>query len=293
MDFSSIKAFFYSIDHALLIVAILISTILVSWLFNKIFGRLIRRSSLLLNNDPTNYQFLKHSISALIYIIGFSTAVYMIPSLRALASSLLAGAGILAIAVGFASQQALSNIISGMFIVIFKPFRVGDRIKLRELSGIIEDITLRHTIIRDFENRRIIIPNAVISDEIIVNADIQDNKICKWIEVNIAYDSDIDTAKRIMAEEVVAHPYSIDNRSLEQIEQGEPLVAVRLISLLDSSMLLRAYAWARDSNEAFILNCDLNESIKKRFDSEGVEIPFPHYTISIADSINNLNSTTD
>jgi len=71
---------------------------------------------------------------------------------------MLAGAGILAVAVGFASQAALSNIISGVFVVIFKPFRVGDRLKINELTGVVEDITLRHTVIRDLENKRIIIP---------------------------------------------------------------------------------------------------------------------------------------
>jgi len=103
----------------------------------------------------------------------------MMPNLRALASSFLAGAGILAVAVGFASQHALGNIISGVFIVIFKPFRVTDRVKLRELTGVVEDITLRHTIIRDFENKRIIIPNFLISEEIIVNSNFEDDRICK------------------------------------------------------------------------------------------------------------------
>ena len=192
----------------------------------------------------------------------------------------MAGAGILAVAVGFASQQAMSNIISGFFIVLFKPFKINDRLTIRDsLSGIVEDITLRHTVIRNFENRRIIIPNSIISDEIVINSDFADDKICKWIDINISYDSDIDTAKQIIATEIIQHPLHLDVRSSEQIEAGEPEVAVRVLSLGEYALNLRAWAWTKDSPDAFVLSCDVYESIKKRFDKEGVEIPFPHRTL--------------
>jgi len=184
-------------------IGIIAITIVIAYLVNRFFSRLIRRSTEDMKNDPTNYQFLRHFINALIYIVGFSIAIYSIPELRTLASSLLAGAGILAMSLGFASQHALSNIVSGVFIVIFKPFRVNDRVKIRELIGIVEDITLRHTVIRDFENKRIVIPNALISDEIIVNSDFANEQICKFIDIGISYDSDIDLAKKIMEEEVL------------------------------------------------------------------------------------------
>ncbi len=262
-----------------LFLGILIATLLVAWLVNRFFKRLIRRSAEDMRNDPTNYVFLRHAISALIYLIGIGAAIYMMPQLRALAGSMLAGAGILAVAVGFASQHALSNIISGMFIVLFKPFRVNDQLNIRHFSGIVEDITLRHTVIRDFQYKRILIPNAVISDEIIINADFVNDKICKWIEVGISYDSDIDRAKKIMEEEVLEHPLHIDPRNEEQLKNGEPEVPVRVLSLGESSVNLRAWAWAKDSPDAFVMSCDLYESIKKRFDREGIEIPFPHRTI--------------
>jgi len=206
----------------------------------------------------------------------------MMPNLRTLAGSLLAGAGILAVAVGFASQHALSNIISGVFIVVFKPFRVNDRIRLRDMLGVIEDITLRHTVIRDFENRRIIIPNTLISEEIIVNADFGEGRICKWIEIGISYSSNIDKAKLIMREEVLNHPLHIDGRSAQQIENNEEIVPVRVVALMDSSIHIKAWAWAKDSADAFVMYCDLIESIKKRFDQESdIEIPFPHRTVYV------------
>ena len=258
---------------------IILITIVVAYLVGRFFDRLIQRSTEEMKNDPTNYLFLRHAIVALIYIVGFSVAIYSVPQLKTLAQSLLAGASILAVTVGFASQHAMSNIISGLFIVIFKPYRVNDRLNVKGLSGIVEDITLRHTVIRDFENKRILIPNAVISDEVIVNADFANEKICKWIDIGISYDSDIDLAKEIMRDEVMKHPLHVDPRNAEQVEKGEPEVVVRVISIGEYSVNLRAWAWAKDSPDGFVLNCDLYESIKKRFDKESIEIPFPHRTL--------------
>ncbi len=261
-------------------IGIIIGTIIVAFVFNRLFRSFIRRSSKMMNTDPTNYVFLRHVVTGVIYVIGFSWAVYSLPALRTIANSLLAGAGILAVAVGFASQHALSNIISGIFIVIFKPFGVNDRLRFQNgLTGAVEDITLRHTVIRDFENRRILIPNSVISEEIIINADFADDKICKWLEIDISYDSDIDLARSIMQEEALRHPLQIDGRSPEQIEAGKPELLVRVIALGEFYVRMRAYVWTRNNADAFEAGCDLMESIKKRFDREGIEIPFPYRTI--------------
>ena len=268
-----------SFEYISIFVGVLVTTIVIAFLTNRFFKRLIKRSTAEMRNDPTNYKFLRHVMIALIYIVGFSIAIYSMPNLRALASSLLAGAGILAVAVGFASQHALSNVISGVFIIIFKPFRINDHIKLRDLIGVIEDITLRHTVILDFENKRIIVPNSLISDEIIVNSDFGDDKICKWIEIGISYSSDIDKAKSLMKSEILNHPLHIDPRTEFQIENGEELAPIKVVSLGDSSVNLRGWAWAKDSSDGFKMSCDLFEKIKKSFDANDIEIPFPHRTL--------------
>ncbi|NNF36758.1 MAG: mechanosensitive ion channel family protein [Saprospiraceae bacterium] len=260
---------------------IILVTIITAYLFRRFFGRLIKKSTAHMNNDPTNYVFLKHVITALIYIVGFSWAFYRIEPLRAIASSLLAGAGILAVVVGFASQHALSNVISGLFIVMFKPFRVNDIVTLisNNQTGVIEEITLRHVVIRDFQNRRVVIPNSIMSDEIILNANMTDDRINRWIEVGISYDSNIDLARSILREEIKKHPLYIDGRTPEQIDEGVQEVPVRLTSLGDFSVNLRANAWTEDPVHSFQLACDVLESTKKRYDEEGVEIPFPYRTI--------------
>ncbi len=265
-------------------VAIIAGTILLATIVKRAFSGYIKRSSRELDNDPTNYKFLQHALVAVIYLSGFSFAFWNIPLLQHIAQSALAGAGILAIAVGFASQQALGNVISGLFIVMFKPYRINDRILVRnDLRGIVEDINLRHTVIRNFENQRIIIPNSIISNEVLVNSNFEDDKICKFMEFGISYGSDLDLAKKIMKDEAEAHPNCIDNRSQEDIENCVPKVTVRLVMFAESSVNLRAWVWAADPPSAFVMGCDLNESIKKRFDAEGIVIPFPQRTISYLD----------
>ena len=263
-----------------LVVVIILITIIIKNIVGALVAKSFKKSSKYLKVDETKYRFFKHFISALIYIIGIGFAIYSIPSLRTLSVSLFAGAGIIAVIVGFASQHAFANIVSGVFIVIFKPFRVGDRITIgADLRGVVEDINLRHTIIRNFENKRIIVPNSIISNEKIENASIGDERICKFVDVGISYDSDIDKAMKIIETEALEHPLHLDNRTDEEKEKGNPIVRVRVVGFGDSSVNLRAWVWAKDSPDAFAIGCDLNKSIKERFDKEGIEIPFPYRTI--------------
>jgi len=259
---------------------ILLITLLLGFVVNRLLKRFINKAATDLLNDPTEYIFFRNALRVLIYLVGFSLAFFAVPNFKTLAQSILAGAGIAAIAVGFASQAALSNIVAGIFIVLFKPFRVKDRVKIREnLTGIVENITLRHTIIRDYQQRRVIIPNSIISEEIIVNSDLVESKICEWVDISISYDSDIDLAKQIISEEISIHPHVLDNRDEEQLAAGDPKVRVRLIRLGDFSVDLRAYAWVQNNADGFELRCDSFESIKKRFDRSGIEIPFPHRSL--------------
>jgi small-conductance mechanosensitive channel len=260
--------------------SILILAIILARLIRTILTRFIEKSAKTLKTDPTSFKFIKNAISLIIYLVATTLIIYQFPSLRNFAYGLFAGAGIIAAIIGFASQQAFSNMISGIFIVIFKPFRVGDWVKFgTEQSGIVHDITLRHTVIKDFENKRIIIPNSVISSEVITNLNIEDRKIRRHIEFGISYDSDVDKAIEIIQDEAMKHPNFIDNRTKEEKKKNEHPVLVRLMGFGESSINLRAYVWAEDPFKSFDLHTDLNRLVKKRFDKEGVEIPFPYRTI--------------
>jgi small-conductance mechanosensitive channel len=245
-----------------------------------VIGRFFRRAAQRLKVDPTRYNFLKNAVDFIVFFVAVVIVFRAIPNLRTFSTSLLAGAGILAAIVGFASQQAFSNIVGGVFLVIFKPFSVGDRVRVGTLyTGDVEDITLRHTIIKDFENRRIVIPNSVISNETIVNSTLTDEKVCMFVEFNISFDSSIDKAMLILQETASRNPLCIDNRTVEEAAAGRPKVTVRVLEITDYSVKLRAEAWARNASEGFELKCELLKQVKEEFDSQNIEIPYPHRTV--------------
>ena len=229
--------------------------------------------------DPTSYKFFRYLASFGIFLFGAILIAFSIPGLRSAAQSALAGAGVIAVVIGIASQEVLGNIVSGTFIVITKPFRVGDTVKINTVVGQVEDITLRHTVVNNFQNKRIVIPNAIINKEQIINYNLEERKICEWIEIGISYDSDVDKALAIMQEEAMNHPYFYDNRSESELKRDEPAVRAKVIGFGDSSVNLRAWVWARNYPAGFNMRLDLYQSIKKRFDEEGIEIPFPYRTL--------------
>ena len=268
------------IQYALLISITMAVAITFSLILRKTLNVFIVRYAEKLKADPTNFYFIKHSIGFIIYAIATIFIFIKIPYLKSLGTALFAGAGIVAVVVGFASQKAFANIISGVFILIFKPYRISDIIELKDGSiGVVEDITLRHTLINNYENRRIVIPNSVISEETIINSNIQDEKIRKHIVFSISYDANIDKAIAIIQDEALNHPLFLDNRNEEEINENHPPVIVRVIALSDYSVDLKAYIWTKGSDNAFVIMCDLLKSIKERFDKEGIEIPFPYRTI--------------
>jgi small-conductance mechanosensitive channel len=271
----------YDFKYWAFVFGIVVFSYILSLIIRKILTRSIRRKSEFLNEDPTKFVFLKNSVSFIIYSVALIIIFLITPALNDVGKGLFAGAGILAATIGFASQKAFSNILSGVFILIFKPFSVRDTLELKTdmLKGVVEEITLRHTVIRDYENRRIIVPNSLISETILLNSSIVEEKIKKHIEFGISYDSDIDLAKKIIAEEIIKHPLFLDERLDEEKKKMKPEIAQRVIALSDFSVNIRSYVWAKSNDDAFVLQCDVFESVKKRFDKEGVEIPFPYRTL--------------
>jgi small-conductance mechanosensitive channel len=262
------------------IAAVLAITFLVSLLFRFLVGRFIKGAARKLKVDPTRYNFFKNAVDFILFFVALVIIFRSIPSLRTYGTGLLTGAGVLAAIVGFASQSAFSNIISGIFLVIFKPFSVGDRVKIGQLyTGDVEDITLRHTVIKDFENRRVIMPNSVISNETIINSTTADEKMCVFVEIAVGLKTNLDRAIAIMQTEAMSHRYYIENRSEIEIARGEHPVMVRVMTFLNGGILLRAYVWARNPTDAFDLKCDLNKSIKEQFDKEGIELSDFQYQI--------------
>jgi small-conductance mechanosensitive channel len=254
------------------IVLILIGT----WLAARLFDHMVRHRFATAHESMdisrTSSRLLMRLADAGIYLLGIGVAVYTVPQLRQLSYALFASAGFIGIVIGFAAQEALGNIIAGIFIAIFHPFHVSDRIETQDHYGTVEDITLRQTIINTPSNERVIVPNAKILDDYIINYSITDEESRYEIQIGIAYREDIDAARAIMLEEAEAH---------ELTQDGESEIIVKDLS--DSAVVLELRIWAHDRGEAWRAGQDLRESIKKRFDKEGIKIPFPQRTVSYLD----------
>src|SRR5260221_6030915 len=130
--------------------AVLGITFVVSLVFRLLVGRYIKGAARKLNVDLTRYNFFKNAVDFILFFAAVVVIFRSIPSLRTYGTGMLTGAGVLAAIVGFASQSAFSNIISGIFLVIFKPFSVSDRAMIgQSYTGDVEDIKLRHSIIHE------------------------------------------------------------------------------------------------------------------------------------------------
>lgn len=246
-------------------------------LFNKITNNIKNSNQ---SSNITYIPFLRHTVKAILYFIAVISIAQNIPGFGSVASALLASTGVLTVVVGFASQEAMANIVSGVMILAFRPFHIGDVINYNGTVGTVEEISLRHTILKTLENKRLIVPNSSMNKDVIENANFSESKVCTFLEIGISYESSIDEAKAIIADNCKKHKDYFDNRTNEEKNNGAPDVLVRVIELSDSSVNLRAWVWAKDGGTAFAMKCDLLESIKKEFDAKNINIPYPHVTIT-------------
>ena len=260
-----------------IVIAVITSLIYILWL--KFINQILLKKNENEDFDATNYLFLKRSIALLILIIGIAFIIIQIPSFKHVATTVIASAGVIVAVIGFASQQVLANVISGIMIISTKPYRVNDRVEVKGISGKVEDISLRHTVIKNYQNKRVIVPNSIMNSEVIINANFIDDICCEWVEMSISYDASIDKAKELIKEEIVSHPLFIDHRNEKQKADGDEIAPIRVMSVGDFSITLRAWTWASDPGNAFILGCDLRQNIKTRFDQEGIEIPYPYSNV--------------
>jgi len=270
----------YKLDSFLHITIYIILVIFITWIISRIIRFLlvkyINRKSSSQQYSITRLKFMKNSVKFFLGIIGFLIIVFTIPVFRSKAALIFSGAGILAAIIGFAAQAAVSNLIAGAFIVLFKPFRVGDFIKLDDMRlGIVDDITLRHTVINTFENKRLIIPNSLISTESIFNHTIDDMYVQSFNNIMVGLHADIDKVKEIIREEAMKLTYIIDNRTQEDIANNVDQIRIRVKDINEHGVYLRAFIWVSDPYEEFRVKSDLLEAVHKRFLKEKIDLPVP------------------
>jgi len=151
-----------SIFAALVVMVILLKAV-------RIFFRRAERRMLANDKDVTPLRYLRYVVKAAIYVVCIAAALRNVPGMNAVLTSLLAGSGILAVMVGLASQQALGNIVSGAILLVFRPFKIGDSVRYHavDATGVIEEIGLRHTIIRTEEDSQLLVPNSLMNSNVV------------------------------------------------------------------------------------------------------------------------------
>jgi small conductance mechanosensitive channel len=261
------------VSTAISILVIFLATLLfarlVDDLLKKYIPLILEASKMEKEFDQTSHALTRRLIVAAIYTIGFLMIILQVPSLNRVAIAMLAGAGVAGLAIGFAAQDSLSNVISGIFLAIFKPIRIGDYVDFKGEYGHIEDLTLRHTIICTWDLRRIIVPNSLMSSDYIVNWSLASPETIWPVNFGIGYSSDIDKARRIILEETKRHPHVLKAEE----------ISVRLTELGDFAVNLRLTFHVASRGLAFDTGCDIREAVKKRFDAEGIEIPYPYRNV--------------
>lgn len=266
-------------DTIIIILLILITAMVIS----RILTRLMKKRNF--RNLPI---WLKVKKYVIITITIYGILTLFIPA-KTILDPLLASGGIVAVVVGLAAQETVGNLISGFMIVTFRPFHIGDLIRVNngEYVGTVVEITIRHTIIETFENTRVIIPNSQMNTSVLENISDIGTAKADFLYVSVSYDTDLEQAIRVLQETVAAHPDYVDPRSEEEKQQGADQVVVRVTDFKDSGIELRATIYSNDNGTCFTILSDLRIAVKKRFDQEGIEMPYPKQDLYIKEMIKN------
>lgn len=184
-------------------------------------------------------------------------------------TSLVAIIGAAGLAIGLAMQSSLSNFASGVMIIAFRPFRVGDFVEAGGTSGIVEGIQIFHTQFRTGDNKTVIVPNASITGGSIINYSTKDTRRIDMV-FGISYDDDIKMAKEILTDLVTGDERVLDDPA--------PMIAVS--ELGDNSVNFVVRPWV-NSDDYLAVKFDLTEAVKLRFDKEGISIPYPQRDVHL------------
>ncbi len=216
--------------------------------------------------DPTLITFASNM--AYIGLLAF-IVIAALGQLGIQTTSFIAILGAAGLAVGLALQGSLSNFAAGFLLIIFRPFKVGDLIEAAGVFGVVEAIQIFTTQLKTADNKTVIIPNAKLTDDNIVNWTVKGTRRVDMV-FGIGYDDDIDKARSLMAE-IIAE----DSRILKT-----PAPQISVSELADSSVNFVVRPWVK-VEDYWGVHFDLTEKIKKAFDANGVSFPFPQRDVHL------------
>ena len=184
-------------------------------------------------------------------------------------TSLIAIVGSLGLAIGLAIKDSISNFSSGVMLILFRPFTIGDFVEIAGVTGTVENITLTNTVLRSPDNQRIIVPNAQIMGNVITNVTGNPTRRIDLV-LGISYNDDMKKAKEVLNSVVISQEGIL--------KDPEPTIAVA--ELADSCVNLVVRPWVKRENY-WIVRFELIERIKAAMDENGISIPFPQTDVHL------------
>lgn len=237
------------------------------YLLSVIVGKAVERAlRVVKNTSQLLREFLLKSIRRVILAIGLLTGLAV---MGVSIGPLLAVIGAAGFVVGFALQNTLSNFASGLLILFYRPYDVGDVIEAGSIAGTVTSMSLVSTAIKTFDNKTMIVPNNNIWGDVITNATGVDRRRVD-MTFGIGYADDIDKAQRVLEEIVLGHPKVMK----------DPAPVIRMHELGDSSVNFICRPWARPG-DYWEVYWDILRAVKDRFDREGISIPFPQRDVHL------------
>ena len=209
---------------------------------------------------------LDNFLSSILLVIVVIAAV---GALGVQTTSFIAIIGAAGLAVGLALQGSLSNFASGVLIIIFRPYKVGDFIEGAGIAGIVVDVQILTTVLRTGDNKQIIVPNSQIMGGIITNYSANDTRRVDMV-VGVSYEDDLDKVRSTIEELIAAEDRILD----------DPAPTIAVSELADSSVNFVVRPWVNTADYWGVM-FDLTEAIKKRFDKDGISFPFPQQDVHL------------
>ena len=251
--------------YGLKILAALVVFIIGRWIargVEKLTARILTKRSV----DPTVVSFVEH----LVYIALITFVILAaLAQLGIQTTSFIAVIGAAGLAIGLALQGSLANFAAGFLMIIFKPFKAGDYIDGGGAAGTVEKIEVFTTQLKTVDNKMVIIPNAKMMGDNIVNYSAKDTRRVD-LDFGVSYGDDIDKVRKILSDVV--------NGESRILKDPETMIIVK--ELADSSVNFQVRAWVKTA-DYWGVYFDTIETVKKQFDAQGVSIPFPQSDVHL------------
>lgn len=216
--------------------------------------------------DKSVQTFLLSFISISFKILVFITTL---AHLGIPMTSMITVFGSATLAIGLALQGGLTNLVGGLLILIFKPFKVGDWIETSSGAGTVKEITIFYTVINNLENSRIVLPNGDLANTAIKNnSHNTERRLC--IDFSVSYNNDVDKVKDILNKVIEKEEYVLKDKE----------IFVRLTNHADSALIYTVRVWVLNDNY-WDLKFNLLENVKKEFDKNGISIPYPQLDVHL------------